>query len=100
MGHEKDDGITEGVISSDESPRDNWLGIGVAVVPGMGGGKGPGEAINNSFVSMVRCWTGAICWGPSTCCRFASGLSSQSSSEKKSSSFLKADASPQLTKKS
>ena len=59
------DGVDKGVISNDGSPGDNWLGIAVAVVPGEGGEKGSGEAINNPFVPVVRCWTGALCWDPS-----------------------------------
>jgi hypothetical protein len=99
--HEKDDGVNKGVVSNDGSPGDRWLGIAMEVVPGIVGEKGSGEAINNSFVSMVRCWRGALCWGPSKCCTPCGGLTSQSSSsssEKRSSSILEAGASPQLTK--
>ncbi len=54
MGYEKADGVNKGYISNEGSPGDNWLGIGMAVVPGRGREKGSGEAITNSFISMVR----------------------------------------------
>ena len=86
MVYEKDDDVNEGVISSDGSPGDDWLGFAMAVVPGVGSEKGSGEPTNNPFASVVRCWTGEFCWGPSKCCRSVGRI------------VLEAGASPQLAK--
>ena len=50
VGNDKDDDVNEGVSSNE---GDKWLGIAMAVVLDIGGEKGSGEAIINSFVSMV-----------------------------------------------
>ena len=52
MRYEKDDDVNEGVSSNE---GDIWLGIVMAVVLDIGGEKGSGEAIINSFVLMVMC---------------------------------------------
>jgi len=64
------------------------------VVTGIGGEKVSGEAIIKSFVSMVKCWTGALCWGASKYCTSSVGPSRHSSSnEKRSSSIMETGAS-------
>jgi len=65
----------------------------MAVVAGIGGEKVSGEAIIKSFVSMVRCSTGALCWGASKYCRSGSELPCHSSSnDKRSSSIMETGA--------
>ena len=90
MEDEKDGVVDAGVVSNDGSI---WVGIGVAVVKGRGNDKGFGEAINNSFVSMVGWWTGALCWGASKYCTPCEELTRQfSSNEKRTSSIMETGA--------
>jgi len=91
MEGEKDGIVNAGVVSNDGFI---WLGIGVAVVKGRGNEKDFGEAINNSFVSMVRWWTGALCWGASKYCTSGDEPTRHlSSNEKRSSSIMDIGAS-------
>ena len=66
------------------------------VVAAIGGEKGCRGGAHNSFVSMVRCWTGAFCWDLSKYCTSDDWLTWHSwsrSNEKTSSSIAEGGAS-------
>ena len=77
MEGEKDD-VNEVIIGNDESPGDVWFGIGVAVLTGIGGEKGRVGGTTNSFVLVVRCWTGVLCRDLSKYCTSGDGLTCHS----------------------
>jgi hypothetical protein len=88
LENEKGDDVNEGAINNDESSGDIWFGVGVGVVTGIGDEKGSAEGINKSFGSMVRCWTGALCWDASKYCTSDNEWTCHSSSNEKGSSSI------------